>query len=51
LKLAGGKKLIDHTFPTQKAAIDKAVELGHKPNIARVRNTDIGEPDHWRSAN
>ncbi|WP_247841636.1 DUF2188 domain-containing protein [Pseudomonas sp. MWU12-3103b] len=50
LKLAGGTKLIDRTFPTQKEAIDKAKELGHKPNIARVRNTDIGKPDHWRSA-
>jgi hypothetical protein len=50
LKLAGGRKLVETTFSTQKEAIDKAKALGHQPNVARVRNTDIGKPDHWRSA-
>lgn len=50
LILAGGIKLVETTFATQKEAIDKAKALGHKPNVARVRNTNIGEPDHWRSA-
>lgn len=50
LKLAGGAKLVDTTFPTQAEAIAKAKALGHKPNVARVRNTSIGNPDHWRSA-
>lgn len=50
LKLAGGDKLVETTFATQKEAIDKARELGHSPNVARVRHTDIGKPDHWRAA-
>lgn len=50
LILAGGKKLVETTFGTQKEAIDKAKALGYHPNVARVRNTDIGRPDHWRSA-
>lgn len=50
LKLAGGTKLVETTFSTQKEAIDKAKVLGHQPNVARVRNTNIGKPDHWRSA-
>lgn len=50
LKLPEGKKLVETTFATQKEAIDKARALGHKPSVARVRNTSIGNPDHWRSA-
>lgn len=37
-------------FPTQKAAVDEAKKRGHKPLVARVRNTKKGNPDHWRSA-
>ncbi len=50
LKLAGGVKLVETTFSTQADAIAKAKALGHKPSVARVRNTSIGNPDHWRSA-
>jgi len=50
LKLAGGTKAVNTTFTTQAEAIAKAKALGHKPNVARVRNTSIGNPDHWRSA-
>jgi hypothetical protein len=37
-------------FKTQKEAIDEAKRLGHKPLVARVRKTDKGNADHWRSA-
>lgn len=37
-------------FLTQQAAIDAAKGMGHKPLVARVRNTNKGNPDHWRSA-
>jgi hypothetical protein len=36
-------------YPTQKAAIEAAKKMGHKPLIARVRITDKGNPDHWRN--
>lgn len=37
---------------TQAAAIERAKELnpGGKPVVARVRRTDGGVPDRWRSA-
>lgn len=38
------------TYQTQEAAIAAAKALGHKPLIARVRVTNKGNPDHWRSA-
>ncbi len=38
------------TTKTQQSAIDWAKERGHSPLVARVRNTDKGNPDHWRSA-
>jgi adenosine/AMP kinase len=27
-----------------------AIKLGHSPLVARVRNTNKGNPDHWRAA-
>lgn len=37
-------------FPTQQAAVTEAKKRGHKPLVARVRNTSKGNPYHWRSA-
>ena len=38
--------------PTQAQAIERARALneGHSPVVARVRNTDWGQPDKWRKA-
>ncbi len=38
------------THRTQSEAIAWARGQGHSPLVARVRNTDKGNPDHWRSA-
>ena len=38
------------SYATQQAAVDDAKRLGHKPLVARVRNTNKGNPDHWRAA-
>jgi hypothetical protein len=35
---------------TQAEAIDWAKLNGHSPHVARVRNTQRGNPDHWRKA-
>lgn len=45
----------DHSKPlgayaTQEEAITASKKLGHKPLVARVRKTNKGNPDHWRSA-
>ena len=37
-------------YSTQHEAVAEAKALGHHPLIARVRVTDKGNPDHWRSA-
>ncbi len=37
-------------YNTQEEAITAAKNLGHHPLVARVRNTNKGNPDHWRSA-
>lgn len=50
LELAGNVRLTQTVYKTQKEAIDTAKKLGHKPLIAHVRNTNKGNPDHWRSA-
>ena len=34
---------------TQDAAIAWAKAHGHSPHVARVRNTNKGNPDHWRA--
>jgi hypothetical protein len=36
-------------YLTQAAAVAAAKKLGHQPLVARVRNTDKGNPDHWRA--
>lgn len=50
LEYAHGARVTTKDYPTQKEAIDDAKRLDHKPLIARVRNTDKGNPDHWRAA-
>jgi hypothetical protein len=35
---------------TQEAAIKWAKDQGHSVHVARVRETDKGNPDHWRKA-
>lgn len=37
-------------FKTQHEAIAWAKKQGHHPLVARVRNTNKGNPDHWRAA-
>jgi hypothetical protein len=37
------------TFKTQEEATEWATAAGHSVHVARVRNTDRGNPDHWRS--
>ena len=45
-----GSKRASDVLPTQKAAIERALELepNKKPNVARVRNTSAGGPDQYR---
>lgn len=50
LEYAHGARVTETNYPTQQAAIDEAKRLGHKPLVARVRNTNKGNPDHWRAA-
>jgi hypothetical protein len=50
LEYAGGSAVTGVHHRTQAAAIDAAKALGHRPLVARVRVTDKGKPDHWRSA-
>ncbi len=51
LELAGGKSADNGVHhQTQETAINAAKRMGHKPLVARVRVTDKGKPDHWRSA-
>jgi hypothetical protein len=50
LELSATKRLTPDDYKTQAEAIKVAKEMGHKPLVARVRKTDKGNPDHWRSA-
>jgi hypothetical protein len=43
-------RVTGNDYKTQAEAITAAKNLGHSPLVARVRNTDKGNPDHWRSA-
>lgn len=36
-------------YKTQAEAIEAARRAGHSPLVARVRVTNKGNPDHWRS--
>lgn len=49
LEYEHGVSVTGETYQTQEQAIDVAERLGHRPLIARVRNTSKGNPDHWRS--
>ncbi|AMM34772.1 hypothetical protein SA2016_4120 (plasmid) [Sinomonas atrocyanea] len=50
LEYAHGASVTGREYPTQQQAINAARQLGHRPLVARVRNTDKGNPDHWRAA-
>ncbi|GHG61347.1 hypothetical protein GCM10012320_36190 [Sinomonas cellulolyticus] len=50
LEYAHSASVTGRTYQTQKQAIDDAKRLGHRPLVARVRNTNKGNPDHWRAA-
>jgi len=50
LEYAHGAPVTSVAYGTQKEAVDAAKRLGHHPLVARVRNTNKGNPDHWRPA-
>ena len=50
LEFAHGARMDQVDYKTQSAAISGARAAGHQPLVARVRNTDKGKPDHWRTA-
>jgi hypothetical protein len=50
LEYAHGARVTNQNYQTQADAIAAAKSLGHEPLIARVRNTNKGNPDHWRAA-
>jgi hypothetical protein len=47
---ANGTALDGVRYKRQEDAIKAARGAGHHPLVARVRNTNKGNPDHWRSA-
>ena len=50
LEYEHGNRVTNTNYSTQAAAIADAKMLGHQPLVARVRNTNKGNPDHWRAA-
>jgi hypothetical protein len=46
-----GSERASDVLPTQREAIQRAKELepNSTPMVERVRNTDIGHPDKWRT--
>ena len=50
LEYAHGLRVTNQNYQTQAAAVLAAKTLNHQPLIARVRNTNKGNPDHWRAA-
>jgi hypothetical protein len=46
-----GSERASDVLPTQRKAIDRAKELepNSTPMVERVRKTDVGHPDKWRS--
>jgi hypothetical protein len=50
LEYAHEARVTNTDYKTQADAVADAKRLGHRPLIARVRNTDKGNPDHWREA-
>lgn len=47
---AHGQSIDGKNHSTQENAINAAKAKGFKPLVARVRNTNKGNPDHWRAA-
>jgi hypothetical protein len=50
LEFDSAKRVDQNDYKTQREATEAAQKLGYKPLVARVRSTDKGNPDHWRSA-
>ncbi len=50
LELPHGARMDRNEYKTQAEAVSAAKQAGHEPLIARVRNTDKGKPDQWRTA-
>lgn len=50
LEFAHGARVNYTDYKLQSDAVSEAKRLGHQPLVARVRNTDKGNPDHWREA-
>jgi hypothetical protein len=50
LEYSHGARVTNTDYRTQAEAVSDAKKLGHQPLTARVRNTDKGNPDHWRHA-
>jgi hypothetical protein len=50
LEYAHGARADYIDYKTQADAVAAGKRLGHRPLVARVRNTDKGNPDHWREA-
>ena len=48
LEFAQGARVTEEDFRNQAAAVSEAKRLGHDPQVARVRNTDKENPDHWQ---
>ena len=50
LEFERGKRATDIDYEEKAEAIAAARKLGHKPVVARVRNTSKSNPNHWREA-
>ena len=50
LEFSHSARVTNKDYPTQHEAVSAAKSLGYQPLIARVRNTNKGNPDHWRPA-
>jgi hypothetical protein len=50
LEYAYGARATNTDYGTQADAIRDAKKLGHRPLVARVRNTDKSNAAHWREA-
>ena len=50
LEFAHGARVTNTDYRVQADAVAAAKQLGHQPLVARVRNTNKGNPDHWRHA-
>jgi hypothetical protein len=50
LEYAGGDRVTFDNYATRDEAVDAARALGHRPLVARVRNTSKRNPGHWQEA-